>query len=83
MLRGTATSLTGRCGNSIGRSPYRMTIAQDRSSDDLMRAHAALMPTITRKCCDGRRRFRSSAGMFSLLGPSCRNISTCLKRPRA
>jgi hypothetical protein len=39
--------LSDRCGNSIGRSPYRMTIAQDRSSDDLMRAHAALMPTIT------------------------------------
>lgn len=32
---------------TIAQFSYRMTIGQDRSSDDLIRAHAALVPTIT------------------------------------
>ncbi len=32
---------------TIAQFSYRMTIAQDRSSDDLVRTHAALVPTIT------------------------------------
>lgn len=32
---------------TIAQFSYRVTIGQDRSSDDLIRAHAALVPTIT------------------------------------
>ncbi|MGN6465519.1 MAG: DUF4238 domain-containing protein, partial [Rhizobiaceae bacterium] len=32
---------------TIAQFSYRMTIGQDRSSDDLIRAHATLVPTIT------------------------------------
>lgn len=32
---------------TIAQFSYRMTIARDRSSDELIRAHAALVPTIT------------------------------------
>jgi hypothetical protein len=32
---------------TIAQFSYRMTIGQDRSSDDMIRAHAALVPTIT------------------------------------
>lgn len=32
---------------TIAQFSYRMTIGQDRSSDDLIRTHAALVPTIT------------------------------------
>ncbi|MFD1986248.1 DUF4238 domain-containing protein [Mesorhizobium newzealandense] len=34
---------------TIAQFSYRMTIGQDRSSDDLIRAHGALVPTITTK----------------------------------
>lgn len=35
-----------RLNRTIARFAYRMSIAQDRSSDDLVRAHAALVPTV-------------------------------------
>lgn len=42
----TDKQLVRRLNRTIAQFAYRMTIAQDRSSDDLVRAHAALVPTI-------------------------------------
>jgi hypothetical protein len=35
-----------RLNRTVAQFAYRMSIAQDRSSDDLVRAHAALVPTV-------------------------------------
>ncbi len=50
---------------TIAQFSYRMTIGQDRSSDDLICAHAALVPTITTEV---RRRGVKEVQIF------CRNV---------
>lgn len=42
----TDKQLVRRLNRTVAQFAYRMTIAQDRSSDDLVRAHAARVPTI-------------------------------------
>lgn len=42
----TDKRMVRRFNRTIAQFSYRMTLGQDRSSDDLVRAHAALVPTI-------------------------------------
>ncbi|MGO4405196.1 DUF4238 domain-containing protein [Bosea sp. RAF48] len=43
----TDKRMVRRFNRTIAQFAYRMTIGQDRSSDDIVRAHAALVPTIS------------------------------------